>query len=114
MKKIIVIAASILFTALVMLGSPVHYSRIAPQHEGKIEKFHARVVDQQLILEFDAKPDHNLDIELYNLTGQRIESWKVNETSLTITLTYTNVLQQGFYIVKVSNGKSASVKKFKI
>ena len=115
MKKIIVITASLLFAALVVLGGDYHYS----DQQVNIEKgqkldFHARVVEQQLVLEFDIAPKNGLRVELYNLTGKRIGLWKVNETKKKITLDNLMVLQQGLYIIKVTDGQSASAQKFKI
>ena len=115
MKKIIVITASLLFTALVVLGGSVEksYQQTQPEQVNELE-FIARLVEQQLVLDFEVTPSNNLRVELYDLTGKRIGFWRVDEVTKEVILDNQKVLQQGLYIVKVTDGRNSSVKKFKI
>ena len=74
--------------------------------------FSSYVSGQILHLDFDATLNSNYSIELYNLTGAKVGSWKIEKNSNEkCEVTLDQPLRKGMYIIKVSAGEKVVAKK---
>lgn len=120
MKRIIVILASLLFTAVALFGNPVKRHDIPSSRQVVAKEklaYKLMVKVEHLVITFDEVPAENLIIEVFNLTGKRVERFMINiseSSSNRHELSFEEVHPNGLYIIKVSSSSQSRTKKFQM
>jgi hypothetical protein len=121
MKKTIVILASILFTAVALFGNGQKNVFLTPnvQIERNAEPFNytLQVKSDQLIISFEKLPTENVTVEVFNLTGKRVEYYFVSAADISTqkqSFDFRSTHPAGLYVVRVSTASQSKTKKFQM
>lgn len=77
--------------------------------------FNAEVSGQYLIINFDNLPQTAFEIEIYDITGKRVASFKSDKaTNKRMEFSFNQNLSSGLYIIRITSGTQAAAKKFQV
>jgi len=119
MKRTLLILSFILSSATLVLGQSGPDLGSGTAQTTSIQKytldFSAEINGEYLIINFDAVPQSNYTIDLYDITGKRVATYTGEKgTSKRMEFSLNQTLAKGLYIVRISAGKQAAAKKFQI
>lgn len=82
--------------------------------EGKINVFPIPTTDGRLNIQFNLEDAQSLQIELFDLTGKRLLSQKLEKVTNNNYTIDVNDFNTGMYMLKISNANNSITKKISI
>lgn len=119
MKKLLFIFAIIFASTCALQAQSAANAAVGMAKEMAAQKanleFSAEVSGQYLIINFDKLPQTAFEIEIYDITGKRVASFKSDKaTSKRMEFTFNQNLSSGLYIIRITAGSQAAAKKFQV
>ncbi len=94
-------------------NTAVHQTNtLEPPIERQSNQVEAYVLRNQLHINFDNSPAKQVDIEVYDLTGKRVDTHQLEATgSVKYTTSFKTILANGIYLIKIQVDGETHVKK---